>query len=77
MLNKQKGFSEELITLVICFVLVIILMFCSWLVKEYKCSNYSDMTGMPTKYKVFDGCYVKTEKGWFLKEQLRDISVGQ
>jgi hypothetical protein len=35
------------------------------------------MTGMQTNYKLFDGCYVKTEKGWFLKEQLRDVSVGQ
>jgi hypothetical protein len=58
-------------------VLVTIAASASWLVKEYRCSNYSDMTGMQTNYKLFDGCYVKTEKGWFLKEQLRDISVGQ
>lgn len=71
-MRKQKGIVELVLTL---FVLLII-MFGSWIVKEYKCANYEDMTGMQTKYKIFDGCYVKTDKGWFLREQLRDISVG-
>jgi len=31
------------------------------------------MSGMETNYIFVDGCYVKTSKGWFLKEQLRDI----
>jgi hypothetical protein len=68
---------DEVISIVAGTLLIIVLSFGSWLTKEYKCANYEDMTGMQTQYKMFDGCYVKTEKGWFLREQLRDISVGQ
>lgn len=60
--------KEILVVLTIIAVIV-------WPIKEYQCSNYESMTNMETDYKVFDGCYVKTEKGWFLKEQLRDIQV--
>lgn len=70
-MKSQKGFIE----LLLAVFLLLVLTLSSWLVKEYKCANYGDMTGMPTKYKMFDGCYVKTDKGWFLKEQLRDIQA--
>ena len=73
-MRKQKGSGA--IELMVSLVVVAVLVFGGWIVKEYKCSNYEDMTGMQTKYKLFDGCYVKTEKGWFLREQLRDVSVG-
>ncbi len=62
---------------IIWSIIVLGLMFGGLITEEYKCANYEDMTGMQTQYKVFDGCYVKTDKGWFLREQLRDISVGQ
>lgn len=44
-------------------------------VKYYRCANYEQITGMKTKFAIFDGCYVQTKKGWFLKEQLRDIQA--
>ena len=70
-MKAQKGAVELVVAIIILFFMT----FGSWIVKEYKCANYGDMTGLPTKYKLFDGCYVKTDKGWFLKEQLRDIQV--
>lgn len=72
-MKQQKG--SGILELIFTLVLVAVIMFGSWLVKEYKCSNYEDMTGMQTKYKIFDGCYVKTDQGWFLREQLRDIQA--
>lgn len=72
-MKKQKGSAEDFIVTILAVIILLAITLGSWLVKEYKCANYEDMTGMETKYKIFDGCYVKTEKGWFLKEQLRDI----
>jgi|JI61114DRNA_FD_contig_21_8657447_length_2408_multi_17_in_0_out_0_2 hypothetical protein len=74
MYKEKDGVVFEL---VLTLIVVLVLTFGGWGVKEYKCAVYEDMTGMETKYKIFDGCYVKTDKGWFLREQLRDISVGQ
>lgn len=74
-MKSQKGMVEDLIAAVLGVVIILVMAFGGWMIKEYKCANYEDMTGMPTKYKIFDGCYVKTDKGWFLKEQLRDIQV--
>jgi hypothetical protein len=48
-----------------------------YLLESYKCGSYSEMTGLETKFVFVDGCYVKTDKGWFLKEQIRDINPNQ
>lgn len=74
-MKSQRGDIEVVVSVVLLVVILLFTLIGGWLVREYKCSNYSSMTGMPTQYKLFDGCYVKTEKGWFLKEQLRDIQV--
>lgn len=68
---KQRGAVEVVVTVV----LLVVFLFGGFFVNLNKCSNYQQMTGLETRYKLFDGCYVKTEKGWFLKEQLRDIEV--
>jgi hypothetical protein len=52
------------------------LIFVLWLgyfFNSYKCKTYSKVTSLETRYEFAGGCFVKTEKGWFLREQLRDI----
>lgn len=31
---------------------------------KYQCSNYQETTGLKTKYKIFDSCYIQTKSGW-------------
>lgn len=72
-MSKMKGNTKVEFVLLLVFLLVASLG--SWAVKEYKCANYEEMTMLQTKYKLFDGCYVKTDNGWLLREQIRDLPI--
>lgn len=78
--NKSKwrsflNFCTQDPEIILTGVFVVAVLTFSWPLQEYKCYSYSKMSNLETDYKVLDGCYVKTDKGWFLKEQLRDIPV--
>lgn len=36
------------------------------------CRNYGDVTGRNTDYRIIGGCFVETDRGWFLKDQVWD-----
>ena len=36
------------------------------------CSNYGLVTGKDTEYRLLGGCFVETDRGWFLKDQVYD-----
>lgn len=50
----------------------IAIFFFAWAVIVVDCKTYSSATGREVKLEM-GTCYVKTEKGWFSKEQIRGI----
>ena len=59
---------------ILAFVLAVlaIMTAVSFAADKYSCSVYAEITGMETKYKFLGGgCYVKTDRGWLLKSQVR------
>lgn len=73
--------KEERQTLLIIsasgIIITLVMLAAMYCIESYKCESYSEITGLETKFVFVDGCYVKTDKGWFLKEQIRDINPNQ
>ena len=42
---------------------------------DYECSNYQRITGIETKRKTLDQCYVKTSSGWQRWDEYQARSV--
>ena len=70
MSNATKEIVVYAAILISCLIFVL---WFGYFVNSYKCKTYSKVTNLETRYEFAGGCFVKTEKGWFLREQLRDI----
>lgn len=44
----------------------------AWGLTIFDCKTYGDSTGRTVKME-YGTCYVKTDKGWFSKDQLRAV----
>lgn len=43
-------------------------------IADWKCSLYGDHSSRPVEYVYWSGCYVTTDNGVFLIDQIRDVA---
>lgn len=78
-----KGFISYLLdkspTLAILFIasMIVLIYVSAYMfveaVSEFKCHGYGSQTGRETKYTYLNGCYVKINNQWELKEHIRKV----
>ena len=59
------------ITLFLFGILVLVLV--DYSLCSYQCSSYGNMSSRETKFSYVSGCFVKTDRGWRNKNELREV----
>lgn len=68
----MSEFFETLMGAVLFVVIILsIIFFGTNYYEEYRCNSYKETTGMETKWKFLDDCYIETKNGWLTKEEYK------
>ena len=57
----------------LCILAILVLTLLDYSVSSYQCRSYGSISSRETRFSFVSGCYVKTDRGWRNKKELREV----